>query len=236
MIVEDFICLGRTVPEQSKKYGQKVCMAGYSPELGQLMRVYPLPVCNPLRSMHSYVLSLTRNSGDSRRESWKLSDRVALYESHETVSAERIRTDLRSMASDSIDDLNSNRASLGVIMADYVQLEFTRREHVKLAEQLELFESTEEAFGADAAAVAPYLVFDDACGRHRLQLREWGCYEWVRKHPGRHRELADNLQTRDPSKRHVLLVGNMANRRNVWLVIKTWAVSHSTQLSLIGGS
>ncbi len=42
MTVEDFVVLGRTVPEDSQKYGKKVCMAGYSPSLSQLLRVYPL--------------------------------------------------------------------------------------------------------------------------------------------------------------------------------------------------
>ena len=62
MHVEDLIVLGRTVPEESRKYGQKVCMAGYSAENNQFLRVYPLLVpvggdadSNGFRARHRYV-------------------------------------------------------------------------------------------------------------------------------------------------------------------------------------
>ncbi len=232
MIIEDFVCLGRTVPEQSKTYGHRVCMAGFSPELGQLLRVYPLPVVNTLRVGRRYVLSLQRNSKDSRHESWKLADRIALYESTEKVLTHAITEHLEHYISPSIQHLNEQRASLGIIKADHVQCEFRRRESVKAPEQLELFESTDTCFGANAIHVAPYVRFDDEAGSHCLQLREWGCYEWIRKHPAQYRQLSQNLGFGEPSSQ-LMLVGNMCNFRNVWLVIKTWPIAKpALQLAL----
>jgi hypothetical protein len=230
VIVEDFICLGRTVPEESKKYGHKVCMAGYSAELGQLLRVYPLPVKNPLRVGFRYVLSLERNASDSRAESWKLTDRVALYESTEKTSSRDILAAISCLAVDSIATLNERRASLGVLVCEEAVCEFQRRESVS-SEQLDLFDWADVAFGANAISVAPYLRFDDATGTHRLQLREWGCYEWIRKNVGEHRQLSRNLRI-DRHHKQTILVGNMSNHRNTWLIIKSWATPRVKQLVL----
>lgn len=229
LIVEDFICLGRTVPEESKKYGHKVCMAGYSHELNSLLRVYPLPVVNPLKMRHRYVLGLCRNPSDSRNESWKMVDRIAAYESTDCVSSQAIKDVLKSCCSESIDQLNEQRLSLGVLRCESIEGEFTLRENCGTT-QLELFETCDYLFGAKAVKAAPYLRFSSGGKSHRLQLREWGCYEWIRKNPSNCRQLWANLRLdRDDI---YLLVGNMANRRNVWLVISVFAYSKEQQPTL----
>ncbi len=43
MIIDDFVMLGRTEPQQTRNSGVTVCSAGYSPSLGQFIRVYPKP-------------------------------------------------------------------------------------------------------------------------------------------------------------------------------------------------
>jgi hypothetical protein len=229
MIVEDFICLGRTVPEESKKYGHKVCMAGYSSELKQFLRVYPLPVSNTLKCNYRYCLGLSRNSMDSRRESWKLTDRVALYDSMEKESSSSIRDILSSSVSSSIAELNDARASLGVIKPDAITGEFELRKNCGTT-QYELFETCDDLFGAKAVNAAPYLRFSAAGKSHRLQIREWGCYEWIRKNPGDCSTLWKNLKL---DRDVYLLVGNMSNQRTTWLVIKSFSFERSSQRMLI---
>lgn len=230
MIVEDFVCLGRTVPEESKKYGHKVCMAGYSQELGQLLRVYPLPVKNALRLRHCYTLGLCRNNCDSRRESWKMTDRIASYESSDLIPKQSLRDVFDSIKSESIDELNASRASLGVLLCDEVRGKFKNRTSCGPT-QMELFETCDRTFGAGAIKVAPYLNFTVGGKSHCLQMREWGCYEWIRKHPARFADLWSNLRIDEP-RSHYLLVGNMANRRNVWLVINIFGFQKQEQPTL----
>ena len=50
MRIDDLIVFGRTAPEESKKYGQSVCMAGYSQELRQLMRLYPMSIRSNIKA------------------------------------------------------------------------------------------------------------------------------------------------------------------------------------------
>lgn len=73
MHVEDFVVLGRTVPEESKKYGQRICMAGYSLENNQFLRIYPLfvPVgenadTNGFRARYAYFKWGPANGKDTQ--------------------------------------------------------------------------------------------------------------------------------------------------------------------------
>jgi hypothetical protein len=93
-----------------------------------------------------------------------------------------------------------------------------------------LFEDVVEVFGEEAAQLMPYVQFEDEDGPHNIQLREWGCYEWLRKEPERANQLWSNLKFDDPGHDHYFVVGNMNNRRNVWLVISTYRVKKEATL------
>jgi hypothetical protein len=232
MRIDDFICLGRTVPEESKKYGAKVCMAGVSVELGSLMRVYPLPVQNPIKSRHECTLELQRNLQDNRRESWKLKNRgdsIVLVSEKPAVATEGIRPLLERFQAASIRELNQKRLSLGVLELKECRGYFRERAAVPHPDQGMLFEVADECFGANAIDLAPYIEFWDEEGHHHeLQIREWGCYEWIRKERERASQLWANLGFLT-GKRVWAVVGNQANRRTSWLIIKTFLVSSTSQ-------
>jgi hypothetical protein len=232
MTCDDFICLGRTVPEESKKYGHKVCMAGFSAEMRALLRVYPLPVVNPVRAGQIHRMELDRNPCDSRMESWRLRDRSHIPETSGRWAVADIVSHLRRYhMAGSIRELNDARRSLGVIEAHNVLPEFDRRSTARDPEQLELFETCDATFGANAIHLMPYLQFDDADGPHRLQVREWGCYEWIRKNPATASQVWDNLQIAKGGS-SLIVIGNMANARNSWLIIKTYPVEAARQALL----
>ncbi len=227
---DDFICLGRTVPEESKKYGAKVCMAGLSRELGSLMRVYPLPVVNPIKARHECILELERNHQDNRRESWKLRHRKdgILSVSLKPVLTEELIAALRLHIARSIEELNECRSSLGVLELGQPRGFFRERNDITHPDQGMLFEVTDECFGAGAIDLAPYIEFrDQDSRRHELQIREWGCYEWIRKERARAAQLWDNLRLGTAST--LAIVGNQANRRTSWLIIKTFNIPVVTQ-------
>lgn len=240
MRCDDFICLGRTVPEESKKYGAKVCMAGLSKELGSLMRVYPLPVINPIKSRHECVMELERNPSDNRRESWKLKDRdrgILSVSSKPTLASECLESALRPHLFRSIDELNDRRASLGVLeFQGQAKGSFRSRNEVNHPDQGLLFDAVDECFGAGAIDIAPYIEFwDSDSKRHDLQIREWGCYEWIRKERHAASGLWSNLKLNE-DKTIWAVVGNQANRRTSWLIIKTFVIPTLTQHELFGAA
>lgn len=235
MRLDDYCCLGRTVPENSKKYGKTVCSAGYSEEMRQLIRVYPLPVVNPIRQRTVSVLELERCATDSRVESWKLArsrDDAGIVSVGPKRSAEQIRAWLGRGVSPSIAWLNDRRLSLGVIRPAKITPYFLDRATGDVGDphQKLLFQDLDDSFGANAIRFAPYLGFRDEDGKHNLQLREWGCYEWLRKEPGKESQLWENLKLTVPNRDVLLVVGNMCHQRTSWLIISVLSQERVTSL------
>jgi hypothetical protein len=64
----------------------------------------------------------------------------------------------------------------------------------------------------------PRISFRDDDGRNNLMLRDWGAFEFQRKNTERY--FLDNLEgALHLTDQSSLLVGNMNNQRNAWLVI-----------------
>ena len=118
----------------------------------------------------------------------------------------------------SIREANARRLSLAVIAPTALDLFFEYNPDSPDSPQLTLFDNTREkpTAGARRFSYIPRLYFRDADGEHRLMLRDWGCYELMRKTPERRTQMADALHMGASSS---LLVGNLNNRRNAWLVI-----------------
>ncbi len=238
MRMDDFICLGRTVPEESKKYGHKVCMAGVSLELNSLLRVYPLAINNPIRARMKCVLDVQRNPQDTRKESWKLKDHKegVISVSPATHAIEKnIRPFLEPFLCDSISKLNEERRSLGVLKLNNPYGHFRERKSTPHPDQGLLFDIADECFGANAIDLAPYIEFKDDGGyNHNLQIREWGCYERIRKDRHKAFQLWDILGL---TKNRTIwaIVGNQCNHRSSWLIIATFQIKKEFQGQLFNG-
>jgi len=230
MRIDDLIVLARTVPEESKKYGRRVCLAGMSKDLG-LVRVYPLTVDNPLRSRREASLEVERNPDDSRYESFKLKDAVGSILSV-TDSPVLGTSDVCSFAektSTTIARLNEQRKSLGFVQViGCPEIIFRTRESIPDPDQRELW----SGFMQDLAASdfrsgptfrhVPYLRFKDAGGWHELQFREWGAYEYLRKINGKGHELSTILKLPE-SRDFFVFVGNMTSHRSAWMVLQLFS-------------
>lgn len=239
MRIDDFIVLGRTVPEESAKYGRRVCMAGYSATLGGLSRIYPLTVDNPLRSRHQAALKVMANPRDSRHESYKLQDAVdSIYAVSDAPAWSTAAVcDLAATTyASSIDALNQAKRSLGFIAIQGVpKLVWKERTLIYKPEQLLLFDELANDLrtagflaGQDYPRI-PYIEFKDGHKWRCLQLREWGCFEYLRKHDFDGGGIEKALGLHQHGDQFYALVGNMAHRRNVWLIIQLF---HAPQPSL----
>lgn len=247
----DFTVLGRTFPEDSKKYGKRICMAGFSPSLNSFVRVYPLLVPtgenhgkNEFKARHRYAMKLRRNPNDSRMESWRVEDvdhptSTPWDKSPEVKKSEIIKW-LETKCVSSTHDLDPCRLSLGVIRLEAGEWEGhlqPRDEYGRDVKQTPglfsddvdapgLFDDLQEEMGEDHVRVhhVPYLKFRD--GRNgkprKLQIREWGAYLGL---AFAFNDAPEKLWTAPGYHRdHSLLVvvGNMCHHRNVWLAIKTF--------------
>lgn len=227
MILEDFVMLGTTVPEPNSDGRVFVCSAGVSIEFGRLVRIYPLARKNVPRRWCMYRVPVEINPKDSRLESFKVrGDRSP--GAHENINAHfelvgkvspQEKPDLLSQFKiGSIKEANSRRMSLAVIEPEELELYLEHNPGSPDSPQLRLFVDPEDRpkVGARRFAYIPRLRFRDEEGFHDLSLRDWGCFELMRKHPDRCTEMAQFLHL---SKESCLLVGNQNHRRTSWLVI-----------------
>ena len=240
MRLDDFTMLGRTEPTESRTYGACVCSAGYSRELRQFIRIYPLPFPSSIPKWSRCTLPVRRPRGDSRVESWRIdTDGDTAFQAERAVNVfGKADKDaefewLKSMASPSIADLNARRASLGIIAPSSMTWAFERRDNVDPADQLTLFDRVEHAGTTHQSDLVPKVRFRDEHGPHRLSLKEWGCHEWLRKQRFNAEQLWSNLRFDDPSYEHLLFVGNQNNHRTSWLIISTVSRRKTSQLSLL---
>lgn len=130
--------------------------------------------------------------------------------------------------SPSIADLNHRRRSIGVLKIPTAEIKGKLREKtpdVIDSEQKLFFEDIDATFGQGAISVAPYLEFRDEAGPHCIQVREWGCYEYLRKYPTKTDQLWNAMYLDTPDSDTYVVVGNMSNHRTVWLVISTYVVA-----------
>lgn len=228
--IDDFVMLGTTVPEPTSSGRIFVCSAGVSRQLNSLVRIYPLARRDAPRRWERCEIALERNPQDSRHESFKIAgDRSASV--HETINqrftivesvSDRVRPELlRPYSMGSIRQANALQQSLAVLHPRQIDLEWDRAsDDDEDSPQLMLFDLPSERPSKPSARFKwiPRLVFRDEDGVHRLQIREWGVYELMRKHGDDYARahLHRALHLSDQSS---LLVGNQANRRTSWLVI-----------------
>lgn len=238
MRLDDFVMLGKTVPEVISDGRQAVCSAGYSDEFESLLRLYPLSTLHAPKRWHTYRVEIERNSRDRRSESWALRGErrdnhpeinVRSFSETGRIQPPDLSDAIERNTVDSIKEANERRMSLAFLRPRNLDLTFDYNPSAPDSPQLKLFSPVEPAKGSKRFAYTPRLRFFDQDGYgHNLQLRDWGAFEFLRKWPENHPGLKRNLKLDDDP---VLLIGNHAQHRTSWLVI---AVLHvAPQLSLL---
>lgn len=244
MMLDDFIMLGKTVPEPKSDGRVFVCSAGYSPELRSLIRIYPLARFGAPPRWSVSRVALERNPKDHRPESWKLAGDRAIgthnrinstFSTYDNITGWERREvlDDPKLWVGSIAEANERRLSLALIRPSQVpEVDYDENRNSPESPQLRLFnDGLPPAEGAKRFPFMPRVVFRDKSGMHRLMLRDWGCYELMRKHPEHTFDMSGALALGPDS---VLLVGNLNSHRTAWLCISVLNIGDQ-QLSLLGG-
>ena len=142
------------------------------------------------------------------------------FEELGSVNPKARRELLAEFVVESIRDANERRLSLAILSPLYEPLlRFDHNRNSPESPWLRLFDDSvpQVTEGHRRFAFTPRLEFADAGGHHSLTLRDWGCFEFLRKHGDERRhELATALHLGPESS---LLVGNMNHHRTSWLVI-----------------
>lgn len=233
MILTDFTMLGKTAPERQSDKRMFVCSAGIDPSVG-LVRVYPLATTDAPKTWSRNHIRLTRNPKDNRHESFQIDgDRDPdnhdainrMFTTVGTSKATELRTVIERHTVTSITKLNEHRKSLAFVPvhANTSTIEWREDQrhpdHPQTALPVDV--PGEGAIGEvrERAAFTPVLKFNLEDGEHRLTIRDWGSYEFMRKGHDRDGLYGALNLNRD----RLLLIGNHNRHRNSWLVISVLA-------------
>lgn len=215
MILEDFVMLGKTAPEIDRQGRVTVCSAGWSPELKQLVRIYPLAVDNAPPDFSVSQIRLERNHRDTRHESWKIAGERGV-DVHCGINA---RFDVKYILNDheslieqiplvqSIEEANQKRLSLAVIQPEgkpNFYLEKNPNYYTK-----------KKSSGTKTYKYLPRLQFGLSGRTHKLKYLNQEVYRHL-KPTNKTDFWRISGRFKDNPK---LLVGNMFAHRNNWLVI-----------------
>lgn len=228
----DFLCLGQTVPEESKKYGLRVCTAGWDLKNECLVRIYPLGVNlkHHFKRWHIYYnLPVKRNNKDSRKESWRLGidiNELVNIECKKYTKDKNKALELIYLVAGAKDikSLNQDRKSLALIeMFKPFGYFVNQSKQIQNVKQLSLFEDLNEnnMVGKKGFNHLPKIEFKDTFNKiHNLMFNSWDAYMHQIKLGDKYGK--DNLWKQlklNPNNKKLALIGNMNHQRNAWLII-----------------
>lgn len=227
-----YIMLGKTVPEPTNERIQHyVCTAGifiddtddddwkYS-----LARIYPMGFNAP-RDWSVSEIPVERNKKDSRKESWRPVGAAGVLGSIAKPDRLPVVEACDAFVS-GIAEANERRMSLAFLRPINPRF-YIEYNDVEGEPSYQLYSGNVALKARERFAFTPRIEFDMEDGKHyRAQYREWGTWELIRKkrdylssltHEERIRYVGDPLRL---SERSIFLIGNYAQHRTSWLVIK----------------
>lgn len=229
-----YVMLGKTVPEPTnERIEHYVCTAGISIDVTDdddwkynLVRIYPMGFNAP-RDWSVSEIPVERNKKDNRKESWRPDGVAVVFGSIAKPDRLPVITECNAFVSGMI-EANERRMSLAFVRA--INPRFTIEYNDAEDEpSYQLYSGNVALKARERFAFTPRIMFDTEDGKsHRVQYREWGTWELIRKkhehlsaltHEERVRYVGSPIRL---SERSIFLIGNYAQHRTSWLVIKVF--------------
>lgn len=212
--------MGVGAPNRCKDGSSTQCAIGLSSEIG-LFRVYPIKVGAGIKTWAECIVDASQNPKDSRIESWKVNsieptglvvkekdERAAILDSAVLYSGHN----------DPVDYQNEHRASIAIVRPD-VEYGFISKGDLEAPPD---YSESEDAwiYCQKESPYKPYVFWRSHTGkRHQSHLVAHEAYEWLRKEPTRPHCLFDNVALMNPDYLYWFVLGNMKDRRNVWVIV-----------------
>lgn len=224
MIVNDFVMLGRTVPEPNRDKQVYVCSVGYCPTTGGLTRVYPLSVHDRLPRWQRAAIDLVpvTRKGDHRPASRSLG--AGGFRALDRCRPEWFRPHFEPLYVDSIAEANRRRISLALLRLPAGWEFRLDRNPGDRAPHHEIWGPVPPK-AKERFCFTPRLHFRDPENNHKIQVRDWGVFELMRKYEQRINAMTpdeqvswigQSLRLRDGI---TMLIGNYENALTAWCVI-----------------
>ena len=221
MIQTSAIVIAKGAPNQCRDGRKVMCAIAVSQSMG-LIRIYPLSVTNDsdIAIWAIVKLRLTVSNTDNRRESYRVHDYEVIGQMESTTEKAMLMDSclLDSGDSDPIDYQNEQRKSIAIIKsAGPVGAMLVARESANeatLADDDEGFVMTQAAF-----PFKPYVQWTSKQGKsHTTHLVGQEVYMGMLRNQATPFRIFENLRIGDRDYEHWMVLGNMKDRRNVWVI------------------
>lgn len=223
------IILGTGAPVQSSKFGKTKCAIILADQLG-FIRVYPVPAQFSFPVWGRVSCDIEKSQTDNRPETFKILPGFDVDGKIDNPDEKRaILNDccLRSGGKDPIDYQNELRRSIALVQLDYGNI------GVRLDERVPDVLDDDPEFGYIRTQSShfnkPYLSWESIQGkRHDTHLLGMEVYEGLRNNPEAPWNVFTNMRVNNPDYERWLLLGNMRDRRNVWVGVHLHRLKKST--------
>lgn len=210
--------MGVGAPNESKAHGKTMCAIILTKEHG-FIRVYPVPATLIFPLWGDVEVDVDRGS-DTRPESYKMIS-FTLHGKIEDANSKREILNacvIKSGMDDPMDFQNNLRKSIFMVRPSWGDIEVT------LTQKVPQISPDDEECGWIVTQgkhwIKPYVKWTSDQGReHASHLGGREIYEGIRNNPHEPWNLMNNLQIMNPDYEHWMLMGNMKDRRNVWLCV-----------------
>jgi len=222
------VVLGRSSPDTLSDGRSSVCVAGHSKTHG-FIRLYPTRMDSPLKVWNIVSVAVEKNPTDNRTESWKIKGSKTEWRNLSSKidvvgnlpDSARLAY-VNAAVSGCVADLNDSQRSIGIVKP-------TERS-CYLAERLDYDPDIQKTLYGGAVPSDKHSFKHQPrvhyrcseCKRtngHDQQILEWGVYEWFRKHPGKEKQIWENLFLKEKNQDIFFLVGNQARWLTSFMVI-----------------
>lgn len=221
------VIIGVGAPNETRANGKTMCAIMLTNELG-LIRVYPIPAGNTF-PVWGIVNIKIEKGGDPRDESYKLLE----YELTGKIECKDQKRELlnASCLKSGMDDpmvyQNTLKKSIFLVKPSWGDVEVT------LSQKIPDIAPDDEECGWIVTQgkhwLKPYLKWTSDQGKeHTSHLGGREIYEGLRNNPHQPWEMMNNIQIMNPDYEHWMLMGNMKDKRNVWLCVHLHRLKKST--------
>ena len=236
VLLKSLVVIGQGAPNQLKDGRQSVCVCACKLDSKKMIRIYPVPM-GWLRKWDIFDVEVEKNPRDHRENTWKIKnskqDWKKLYKwitkKNEKYPKNQREELIKSIGFSVLSSLIENKKSFGIIKPIIKGFEL-KQQNKSTIKQLTLgeMENLDEPFtiiNQKDFKFKPYILYecegDCKCKNkiHKQSISERGCYEFMRKYPGREMELSKALYLFDKDYILYFLVGNIHKAPQTYIII-----------------
>jgi hypothetical protein len=239
--LKNMIVLGHGAPNIVKKVKEQGrCACIWSEEMGYC-RIFPIPY-GFLHDWEITDVEVRKPSNDGRENTFIIynyeNDWNKMYlhiKVHKNKENQRIKLSreewiklTKRLAVDSFSDIRDKKRSFGIIEPLKLKGYLKENKESPKDQQTTLFDMDNLIMNQKDYKWIPYIEY--SCSAkclaehpHKSKIVEWGCYQWLRKHPNNQEhceKVFDNLEINQEGWKNYLLIGNIRTYPKTYVIIK----------------